>query len=331
MHSLYQFIGVFVMVAIPKPINRTIDAVYRKYEERGDDGLRAHLGASIIGRKCDRQKWYTFHWITRANFPGRVRRLFKRGNDAEANFSEELRSVGVEVIDLDPDTGKQIEVRDETGHFGGSCDGAGLGIHEAPKTWHVLEYKTHNDKSFKLLCKLGVQKAKPEHWVQMQIYMHFMGLERAFYMAENKNDSELYQERVYYDVAAALGFVARAKRIIESAEPLEKISDDPSWHECRFCDHHETCHGTRIPERNCRTCLHSSPITSGEDKGKWYCHQYKIFLDTDRQKRGCGDGHRYIPSLIPGEQTNAAEDGAWIQYKMRDGSAWIDEGRQGDK
>jgi hypothetical protein len=44
-------------------------------------------------------------------------------------------------------------VRDEAGHFGGSMDAVALGIPEAPKTWHLCEFKTHNAKSFADLQK----------------------------------------------------------------------------------------------------------------------------------------------------------------------------------
>ena len=36
----------------------------------------------------------------------------------------------------------------------------------------------------------------------MQSYMHLAGLERAFYLAVNKNTDELYQERIRYDAEA---------------------------------------------------------------------------------------------------------------------------------
>ena len=29
-----------------------------------DDGLRQHLGASLIGKPCERALWYTFRWTT---------------------------------------------------------------------------------------------------------------------------------------------------------------------------------------------------------------------------------------------------------------------------
>ena len=60
-------------------------------------------------------------------------------------------------------------------------DSALLGLPEAPKTWHVGEFKTHNQKSFDDLVKRGVEKAKPMHWDQMQAYMGLTGMERALF------------------------------------------------------------------------------------------------------------------------------------------------------
>ena len=49
---------------------------------------------------------------------------------------------------------------------------------EAPKTWHVLEFKTHGVKSFADLTAKGVVLSKPQHAAQMQIYMHLTGIKR---------------------------------------------------------------------------------------------------------------------------------------------------------
>ena len=54
-----------------------------------------------------------------------------------------------------------------------------LGLLEAPKTWHVVEFKTHSAKSFRELAAKGVAEAKPQHWAQMQVYMHLTGITRA--------------------------------------------------------------------------------------------------------------------------------------------------------
>lgn len=305
------------MAELPKPLNHTIAAIYADYEQKQANGYRNHLGASGIGASCDRAIWYGWRWTSKARHSGRLLRLFETGHMAEDRFIHDLRRIGVTVMARDPETGEQWTVKDDTGHFGGSMDAVAVGIIESPAKWHLCEFKTHNAKSFASLVKDGVEKAKPQHWVQMQVYMHFSGLERAYYMAVNKDTDELYGERIRYNAEAALRIVAKAHRIIASASPPSRISNDASWYECRFCDHKDKCHGTDIPDRHCRSCLHSTPVENGE----WRCERHSTILTPENQRAGCA-AHLYIPALIPGEQIDAGED--WILYKMPDGEEWKD-------
>lgn len=60
------------------------------------------------------------------------------------------------MLEVDPETGRQFRVEAHGGHFGGSLDAVALGPLEAPKTWHVVEFKTHSAKSFAELVAKGV-------------------------------------------------------------------------------------------------------------------------------------------------------------------------------
>jgi hypothetical protein len=311
------------MAPLPTLISPTIAAIWAKYEADQETGYRSHLGASQIGHPCSRALWYTFRWATKSSHKGRILRLFQTGHMAEARMVKELRSVGVEVHMVDEATGRQFTVVDETGHFGGSMDGVALGIHEAPKTWHVLEFKTHGEKSFGELLKKGVA-SKPMHVAQMLIYMHLTGMTRAFYMAVNKNTDDIYAERIHANPEAAIRLIAKAQAIINAPRPPERISDDPAWFECRFCDHRDVCHGDAVPEAHCRSCMFSTPI----DDGKWNCAHGNALddnplplLDYKAQCAGC-PAHLYIPDLIHGAQTDAGD--GWVEYKMADGSNYRD-------
>lgn len=68
-----------------------------------DDGNRSHLGASIIGNECARAVYFTFRWIKKPSFSGRMQRLFRRGHREELAFTEYLRGVGFKVTLNDPD------------------------------------------------------------------------------------------------------------------------------------------------------------------------------------------------------------------------------------
>ena len=307
------------MAELPSVVSPTREAIFAAYEADANEGFRAHLGASLIGKPCDRSLWYDFRWTTVAQHPGRLLRLFETGQLEEARIVRNLRRIGATVLEVDPETGRQWRVEAHGGHFGGSLDGVALNLLEAPKTWHVLEFKTHAFKSFVDLVAKGVRLAKEQHYAQMQIYMRLTTLTRALYLAVNKNNDDLYVERVELDAEFADRLLARAGRIIFAPRPPARVSDDPAWYQCRLCDHADLCHGQAAAAVNCRTCLSSTPVDGG-----WQCEREQRLLSEPDQRAAC-DKHLYIPDLIPAEQIDAGED--WVRYRLPDGSLWQDSGR----
>jgi len=152
------------MAELPSITSPTRDAIFAAYEADAGDGFRAHLGASLIGKDCERALWFDFRWVTRAKHPGRLLRLFETGQLEEARLVQNLRRTGATVLEVDPDTGRQFRVQAQGGHFGGSLDGVAINLLEAPKTWHVLEFKTHSVKSFNDLLAKKVRESKPLHF-----------------------------------------------------------------------------------------------------------------------------------------------------------------------
>jgi hypothetical protein len=191
----------------------------------------------------------------------------------------------------------------------GSIDGIiEHGVPEAPKTPHVLEIKTHGKKSFESLLKDGVEKSKPMHYVQMQMYMAGMKLDRALYVAICKDDDRIYTERVKLDKAVAKKGVVRGHRIVLADRMPPPLSTDPTWFECRFCAAHEFCHKTQLTkEVNCRTCANS---TAKED-GTWSCEEYSVTLDFANQRVGC-EAHILHPDLVPWPHTIKNENVTWV-------------------
>lgn len=258
---------------------------YRAEEE----GFRSHLGASFIGRECERMLWYNFRWVSKVKFSGRMQRLFNRGHLEEGRMIALLLTIGAEVYQQD-ENGKQFRISYFGGHYGGSGDGVVLNIPDVPAGMPVVgEYKTHNDKSFKKLAGtnwddfhesiingkmdvhftgVGVKEAKPEHWVQMQAYMRKMGIATALYLAVNKNDDHIYAELVYLDSAVADSYVERASRVIPIHVPPPMINKSLGWYGCKFCDYKPVCKQGYEPARNCRTCQFSEP---NMETGTWTC------------------------------------------------------------
>ncbi|MFA5650379.1 MAG: hypothetical protein WC914_04495 [Proteiniphilum sp.] len=267
------------MADLTKHTQPIADAIYKHWEETASDWRRDHLGASVLGNPCDRAIWYGFRWAKPPDFPGRVLRLFDTGQREEARLVNDLRNIGLEVHDRDPEAGGQIRVS-YGHHIGGSLDGVSRNVPQGGDKWHVLEFKTHNDKSFLDLQKKGVAESKPAHFIQMQIYMHLIGIERALYVAKNKNTDSIYTERIHLDTALAKAQLMRADRIVKSTSQPGGISENPADYRCKFCPFWKLCYEGEQMSKSCRTCKAVRVTDDG-----WACSK-GIKADP---REGCGE------------------------------------------
>jgi hypothetical protein len=287
-----------------KSLTVLIDRIYEDKEAQTQH-IREHLGASEIGKDCERALWYSFRWFGKPKFDGRMLRLFETGKREEERMANDLRASGLQVSYASPEPQHREYLLG--GHFSCEIDGALLGVPESPDVWHVWEAKTHNLSSFLKLTGFGDTKNgeaeykrfvktghhlladtkthKPQHWYQMQAGMGFTGMTRALYMAKNKNDDKYAFERVRFEQRVFDGLVSKAERVIFSKSPLARISDMPTGQDCRFCDFKGACHYGDKADVNCRTCKHSVP----ERAGGWTCQLKGVSLDVNMQLKGCGD------------------------------------------
>lgn len=279
------------------------------------DGFRRHLGASIIGKTCERELWLSFRWAKKPTFPARMLRLFNRGHREEDILLEYLSQAGITVFPVDPDTGKQYRISDHSGHFGGSCDGQGYNHSDIllnPATnellpagsYFLLEFKTSNAKQFASLVKKKVASAKPVHYAQMQIYMDKLDLDIALYVAVNKDDDSIYYEWVKRVPENATYHLEKAGSIIAADSPPLRINESPGWYECKFCDMHSLCQtAAEMPEINCRTCAHSTPLLTPDlakeisGDAAWVCAKHDFLITEEYEETGCTD-HQYHPHII---------------------------------
>ena len=278
------------MAEIPKRLN-DIGALIDRAHESVKQKPRAHLGASGLGHHCERWIWLSFRWAVLSEFPGRVLRLFRRGQLEEEQIIGDLRRIGIKI------GGDQTRV-DFGCHVSGSVDGIiESGVPQAPNKRHVAEFKTHSKKSFDDVVKNGVEKSKPMHYAQMQLYMFGLNIDRALYVAVCKDDDTYYTERVKLDKEFAEKLVKKGHRLATEDRLPPPISTDPSWYQCKFCDAHEFCHDTKLTkEVNCRTCAHS---TAKQDS-TFYCERWGDTIPYHAQLDGC-PSHVLHPDLVPWE------------------------------
>lgn len=287
--------------AINDALQRDGGALFRRLEGQvlphiGDayDGdtfpFRSHMGASLIGGDCPRKIWYSWRWALIEKHEGRLLRLFNRGHLEEGRFIALLLMIGVQVYQQDA-SGKQYRISDCNGHFGGSGDGVGIGVPDlADGTPCLLEFKTHNDKSFKNLVANGVFEAKFEHYVQMNVYMYKMGLPVALYGAVNKNDDDVYFELVTLNTDIALQFINRADNIINCVNIPSKLNNSPGYYKCKWCSYNKICHLNAPIQKTCRTC----EFVVTKPDGVWYCKKQKLELSKQQQFGACNQYQRLV-------------------------------------
>lgn len=296
---------------LPDPHNTISSMIDKYHHSAGNNNPRPHMGCSLLGHHCDRWLWLNFRWAVREDFDGRILRVFRRGMMEEDVIVRDLRAIGIDIRF----TGKRGQRTVNFGcHVSGSMDGIiESGVPEAPKKRHVAEFKTHSKKSFEDLLKNGVEKSKPMHFVQMQVYMHGVDIDRALYFAICKDDDRIYTERVRYDADVATKAIERGQRIAMSERMPEPVSGDPSWYQCKFCPAHSFCHKQQPTKyANCRTCAHATPMEYDE----WHCARHDAVIPQSFQTLGCDD-HVLHPDMVPWPMI-ASEDGLSAMWKIGD-------------
>src|ERR1051326_1862135 len=194
---------------------------------------RTHLGISEIGDPCSRKLYYKFHWVAFEEHSGRMLRLFNRGHREEERYVSYLEALGHKVCRFD-ENGKQFRVSGVMGHYGGSCDGVII-LRQHPNIPFIAEFKTHNTKSFINYADNGLIKSKPKHYDQMCGYGFKMQIQYGLYFPENKNDDDIQVTAIKLDWQRGAELERKAEEIIKAKQPPQRISDNPSFFECKYC------------------------------------------------------------------------------------------------
>ena len=304
------------------PILDAIDAHLEAQQRK--ERPRRYLGGSAIGDECRRKVFYGFRWSSPVRIGAMGLKAIADGHATEALMIQRIRSVeGVELwVEED---GSQIGFSDMGGHFQGNVDG--IIQHDSIGT-AVWECKAVNVKKFDKFKKLkdadpdtALQKWDTTYYGQAQVYMHYLGIERHYLTVSSPGGRDASSVVTHYNAPYAEQLVEAARGIIFGNQPAPRLSGDPSWYQCKFCPHHAICHGTDLPQVNCRTCAFSTPLP----EGGWRCEKHDTKLDDDTQHTGC-QKHRYHPKLLSGIPEDQDADGN-IRYTMNSGETYLD----GDK
>lgn len=268
------------MVAIPK--NEIIGSLIAE-KHRQVSGHRSYIGASGLGSKCKRRVWLDFRWIYESFIEYRLARIFAHGDYEEIQVIADLESIGIEVVQ------RQTGLVDATGHIRGHVDGVVTNVPGSRKTRHLLEVKTMNDKRFNDYLKNGIKATNPVYWVQINMYMGWMGLERCLFIVTNKNNEERNYQRYDFDKNTFDAYLAIGLEILTAEEIPAKIGNH-TYYECKFCDAYNFCHKGMPAKKTCRTCEH----VNIEMKGLWTCGKHDNHELTLQEQLSACDEYKSI-------------------------------------
>ena len=272
------------MVKIPNIDENVYGTAYLLNHSLVEDEKRSQrLGMGSLGEKCTRKLWLKFRWARITSISRKISRLFDLGNSIEDRAIKDLEEIGITVTD------KQKGLSGWGGHIYGKIDGIAHGVKEAPKTPHLLEVKSHNDRNYNNIVKKGIKEGKIEHYVQMMMYMGKEKLIRGLYLAINKNNSEAHIERIYYDEDDYREYMTRGMDVISHEVSPPNLFGDRNNQVCRFCDFVPICYDNDPYLKSCRTCTRCDI----EDDGKWKCSLLNKQLTYEDQVNAC-DHYRQI-------------------------------------
>jgi hypothetical protein len=309
------------MTTLPPVPDVTIQQLIDRAHEAKREEPRHYLGVSELGTECERALWYSFRWALLPSHSGRLLRIFRTGHESEETLIKDLRMVGITIQ-------RQQEEVSFGGHLLGHIDGVATNVPGAEKTEHVFDAKSAKLERYNKLEKEGVAKAEPKYWVQLQVYMLGLDIDRALYVSRCKDDERIYSERIHLDKEAAQAWVERGHRISLMSDAPERIDERPSFYKCKMCDYQDLCHKAKSTDAvNCRTCAHSTPIEYQDEdeteakpgerpplviKGGWKCERWgQLIPGVEAQRIGC-TAHVLHPAMVRvdlesiGEQWHAA-------------------------
>lgn len=312
------------MSLLPANTDPTLDAVDQSIiQTEISRPPRGYLSMALIGKPCSRACWYEFRWASQRNL--KIEH-FKNSLDTfsgKALQAKRLNQVkGVQVSHTDYDSGCFFQFSDLGGHFTGFMDGMITGLLQAPITPHAWSHKQMLEKDQRKLEKLKSEKGEkkaleawnPTTYAQAILQMYYGEFKRHYLTCSTPGGRHTISVRTNENKTKAKGLIDKARQIIQSDAPLNKLSEDPSWFECKCCAHYDICQQNKIPEVNCRTCTHVSPKIDSDNKS-WACEKYNIELTEYQQRCSCPD-HIFNHHLIPMKVLDANEQENWVEYEF---------------
>ena len=187
---------------------------------------------------CGRKEWLHLHHTDEYDESEAILRLripppytaFHFGHIIEAYTLHLLRLGGLTPFN------EQKELSDLGGKITGHIDA----MVTISGTEYLVEVKGLKGESVELLNCVGVRKALPGYFFQMQYYMFCLELDFGYLIVLDKNSSAWYIELVRRD-EESVRFLRQKVLALSSLQTIEGIPEKFIYRDCRFCALIEKC------------------------------------------------------------------------------------------
>ena len=237
--------------------------IFKALSQKPRDELRDYLGASSIGRECERAIYYDYHNAPSLDFDPKIKIAFSVGKQLEHLLLTELEAAGYQVIYPSPSNGMLGFVDLTNPKFRGHADALLIINHKQ----YILEIKTAKSSRFQVFVKSGLRAFSEVYYAQLQSYMGMSGIHRSVLLAMNKDTHDLHCQWVDFDEEYYKKLQSRAAYIINAEEPPQRINQSPFYDACSRCNFRDTCffnNSTRA-SRSTRDASLTAPVDKAID------------------------------------------------------------------
>jgi len=174
---------------------------------------------SSLGSVCNRFLYFSYNGLMPNQYiEPTLQRIFDCGDALGTRFEKYFERMGVLL-------GVEVPVKCENPVISGRID---FVIKHTEYPQALVELKSINSRGFKAL----LDKPKPDHVVQIQIYLNLYNVDHGIVLYENKNDQQVKAFVVKRDEEAWKKIQDRCFTIMNMSEPPDKCTG-PKYCPCR--------------------------------------------------------------------------------------------------
>ena len=174
---------------------------------------------SALGNTCDRYLYLAYNgFIQERPLDAKLQRIFDNGAYLEDRMADYFANLDILIS-------RELRVKLDYPVISGRVDF--VLTHDKYKEI-ALELKSINTRGFNALK----QAPKPEHEIQLQIYLNLLPLDHGVVLYENKNDQQLKAFELQRDPIKWKEIIDRCLRIMEMIE-IPNICGGNRWCQCK--------------------------------------------------------------------------------------------------